>query len=92
MKVKQLRPIIRRWNERAIRRISRSDSVEEILHYIRPGEVEEIVEKYGGTVDDGISTNGWQWDYSIDVTFDGRDYVLTGDAYYQDSCMIKLKE
>jgi hypothetical protein len=31
---------------------------------------------------DGFETNGWQWDWWQNFTFQGKNYTLSGSGYY----------
>ena len=52
------------------------------LHFPVGALVQEA-EKAGFTVhQDDMSTNGWQWDWWIDMEKDGERYTLGGSGYY----------
>jgi hypothetical protein len=57
----------------------------EILGYetlLAMGDVEDYLNSIGTEHEDGMSTNGWEWDWGNCYIIDGKKYQLGGSGYY----------
>ena len=59
--------------------------------YMNLNKVIDIVQKLGGTHEDALDTNGWEWDYWDYVRFDGKRYCISGSGY-SGNCSISLSD
>ena len=68
-------------------------SKSEKLLGVRPGHALD----YLITLDENVNghdldTNGWQWDFWIRLSYNGKQYTISGDGYYQSSITFSLNE
>lgn len=61
------------------------------LLYARPGDILSYITSIGGVDCDDFDTNGWQWDYWFTVSINGKEYCVSGDAYYQNYASFGVK-
>lgn len=92
IKLETLREQIRQLMIESINQVINGtiDSIE--LPYIRPGDVIQYIVSIGGNDCENFDTNGWQWDYWMDVELNGKVYTLAGDGFYGNSANFSLKK
>ena len=63
-----------------------------ILPHIRPAFIIQFLDNNGIKYTSESETNGWEWDYWIEITIDDTVHLLHGDGYYKEYCTIELNE
>ena len=60
------------------------------IDFMSPNEACTYLKGKGATVESDFDTNGWQWDFWINIKLNGIDYRLDGSGYYGDMRFLKV--
>lgn len=59
---------------------------------VRPSKVINYLKTLDNDLDEGqLETNGWEWDFWIPISYNGKAYILSGDGYYNDTINFALE-
>lgn len=61
------------------------------LLYVRPYDVISYMESIGGLYEEGIETNGWEWDYWFTIEYKDKKFSCCGDGYYRNTASFSSK-
>jgi hypothetical protein len=78
--------------ESSIQQVLKGEKKSVKLHYCRPNDVIEYIERIGGEDLEDFESNGWKWNYFLKVEHNGIKYELSGDGYYQDWAEFEICE
>ena len=86
MNLEEIKAAVKANREKEILSVLNGEKDEASLLYTRLNDVIKFVESQGGSDDQNVDTNGWQWDYWAYVTHNNQKYMISGDGYYSDTC------
>ena len=90
MEIEEIKKQIEKSMIEGIESVLSGEKSNVMLHYVRPAEVLSYIRKMHSLFKRDIDTNGWEWDYWIDLTIDDKKYMLSGDGYYHDHATFEL--
>lgn len=91
MEKSEVKKQVKEWMIESIQKVLTGEEKEVDLLYIRPNDVIEYIESLGGEFGE-FENNGWEWDYWVSITYQGKTYGISGDGYRENSASFYLKE
>jgi hypothetical protein len=89
-----LKTIILSPAKKEIAKIANGTATSVTLEFCKPQHVLDLLQDNPNITFEkgGIDTNGWQWDYRINLIINGSPYILAGDGYYSDNCTLSKND